>query len=98
MGTTPGAGLHLAGHVDADPAEVATLEEVLIALDQMRVERGLSLRRGRVVAGQPIHRYRDAVRETGDLGPRAQVYATTIGRYNATSDQLICQSGVFVCS
>lgn len=31
-------------YVDADPAEVATVEEFLIALDQMRVERGLSLR------------------------------------------------------
>jgi hypothetical protein len=31
-------------YVDANPAELATLEEFLIALDQIRVEKGLSLR------------------------------------------------------
>ncbi|MEU0081971.1 helix-turn-helix domain-containing protein [Micromonospora tulbaghiae] len=31
-------------YVDADPASVATVEEFLTALDQMRVEKGLSLR------------------------------------------------------
>ncbi|MEU7840647.1 helix-turn-helix transcriptional regulator [Micromonospora sp. NPDC049114] len=32
-------------YVDADPAEVTSIEEFLIALDQMRVEKGLSLRK-----------------------------------------------------
>ncbi|KAB1909047.1 hypothetical protein F8279_04950 [Micromonospora sp. AMSO1212t] len=32
-------------YVDADPAEVTSTEEFLIALDQMRVEKGLSLRK-----------------------------------------------------
>jgi transcriptional regulator with XRE-family HTH domain len=31
-------------YVDADPADVVTLEEFLTALDQMRIEKGLSLR------------------------------------------------------
>ncbi|MEU8167151.1 RHS repeat-associated core domain-containing protein [Micromonospora sp. NPDC049004] len=42
--------------------------------------------------------YNDAVGQGGDLGPRATVYATSIGRYYQTADRLVCYSGVFTCS